>query len=217
MEGPLRRIYLVRHAESAWNKERRVQGTCLQVPLSPTGRVQAQLLGLRLKKLPLQAIYSSDAERALETARCAVGDGHRIIVSDEIRELSLGEWEGRLISDIEMQTPERLEAWYRNPSTVQLEGGEELAAFRRRVVSFIDKIIEAPEAGDVAVVTHGGVICMYLTHLLRMELDDLWSFSLPNASITTVVLDFKPRLRSFGDTSHLDTSALGLNGMPAPL
>jgi hypothetical protein len=50
-----------------------------------------------------------------------------------------------------------------------------------------------------------------------MPIDDLWSFSLPNASITTIVLDFKPRLRSFGDTSHLDTSALGLDGMPAPL
>ena len=77
-------------------------------------------------------------------------------------------------------------------------------------------IIAAP-GGDVAIITHGGVICIYLTHLLRMHVDDLWSFSLPNASITTVVLDFKPRLRSFGETAHLDASALGLDGMPAPL
>ena len=128
----------------------------------------------------------------------------------------LGEWEGRLISDLRAEDPGKLDAWYRTPSTVSLKGGEDLAAFRRRVVSFMDEIIASP-GGDAAIVTHGGVICVYLTHLLRMHIDDLWSFSLPNASITTVVLDFKPRLRSFGETAHLDASALGLDGMPAPL
>jgi alpha-ribazole phosphatase len=130
--------------------------------------------------------------------------------------LSLGEWEGKLISDLRDEDPEKLEAWYRKPSTVRLERGEDLVRFRKRVVSFMDGKA-ASGAGDVAVITHGGVICIYLTHILGMHLDDLWSFSLPNASITTVVLDFKPRLRSFGDTSHLDASALGLDGMPAPL
>lgn len=216
MSISLRKIYLVRHAESSWNRERRVQGMCLDVPLSPTGRAQAQLLGARLRGMPLEAVHSSDAERALATARLALGDGRRITVSDRIRELSLGEWEGRLISDLHAEDPGKLDAWYRAPSTVNLKGGEDLASFRRRVVSFIDEIIAAP-GGDVAIITHGGVICIYLTHLLRMHVDDLWSFSLPNASITTVVLDFKPRLRSFGETAHLDASALGLDGMPAPL
>ncbi|MCK4235815.1 MAG: histidine phosphatase family protein, partial [Candidatus Krumholzibacteria bacterium] len=67
------------------------------------------------------------------------------------------------------------------------------------------------------VVTHGGFICSYLTHLLNMDLDDLWCFSLPNASITTVVLDFRPRLRSFGDASHLREDAVGLDGMPSAI
>jgi broad specificity phosphatase PhoE len=211
-----RKIYLVRHAESAWNSERRVQGTALQVALSPTGRAQALLLGGRLRALPLEAVYSSDARRTLETARLALGEDFPVRISEEIRELSLGEWEGKLISDLRDEDPEKLEAWYRKPSTVRLERGEDLVRFRKRVVSFMDGKA-ASGAGDVAVITHGGVICIYLTHILGMHLDDLWSFSLPNASITTVVLDFKPRLRSFGDTSHLDASALGLDGMPAPL
>jgi len=216
VSAQLRKIYLVRHAESSWNRERRVQGTCLEVPLSPTGRSQARLLGKRLRETPLGAVYSSDAERALQTARLALGEGRRITVSDRIRELSLGEWEGRLISDLRDEDPGKLDAWYRTPSTVSLTGGENLAAFRKRVVTFMDEII-ASSGGDAAIITHGGVICVYLTHLLRMHIDDLWSFSLPNASITTVVLDFKPRLRSFGETAHLDASALGLDGMPAPL
>jgi broad specificity phosphatase PhoE len=217
LDSSPRKIYLIRHAESLWNSERRVQGTCLQVPLSPTGRSQAQLLGRRLRTLPLRAVYSSDAERALETARLSLIDGRRVTVSREIRELSLGEWEGRLIADLRAEDPEKLDAWYRKPSTVRLKGGEDLGAFRNRVVSFIDGIVGSPDGGDTAVITHGGVICGYLTHILGMHADDIWSFSLPNASITTVVLDFKPRLRSFGDTAHLDTAALGLDGMPAPL
>ncbi len=211
-----RKIHLVRHAESAWNLERRVQGTALDVALSPTGREQAKLLGRRLRALPLEAVYSSDAGRTLETARLALGEGFPLRISEEIRELSLGEWEGRLIEDLRSAEPAKLDAWYRRPSTVRLERGEDLARFRKRVVSFMDANV-APGAGDVAVITHGGVICIYLTHILGMDVDDLWSFSLPNASITTVVLDFKPRLRTFGDTAHLDASALGLDGMPAPL
>ncbi|MCX5754378.1 MAG: histidine phosphatase family protein [Candidatus Krumholzibacteria bacterium] len=215
--GPLpRKIYLVRHAESAWNRERRVQGTALQVALSPMGRTQARLLGGRLRALPLEAVYSSDARRTLETARLALGEDVPLKVSAEIRELSLGEWEGRLIGDLRDADPEKLDAWYRRPSTVKIEGGEDLVRFRKRVVTFMDGSA-ASGVGDVAVITHGGVICIYLTHILGMHVDDLWSVSLPNASITTVVLDFKPRLRSFGDTSHLDGSALGLDGMPAPL
>jgi broad specificity phosphatase PhoE len=211
-----RKIYLVRHAESAWNRERRVQGTALEVPLSPTGRAQARLLGRRLGALPLEAVYSSDAGRTLETARLALGEDYPLRISDRIRELALGEWEGRLIEDLGAENPEKLDAWYRRPSTVRLEGGEDLVRFRDRVVSFMGESA-ASGAGDIAVITHGGVICVYLTHILGMRVDDLWSFSLPNASITTVVLDFKPRLRSFGDTAHLDSSALGLDGMPEPL
>jgi broad specificity phosphatase PhoE len=213
----VRKLYLVRHAESAWNSEHRVQGTCLDVPLSPTGRAQAELLGRRLRTLPLAAVYSSDAERALETTRLALGDRFPFERAAELRELSLGEWEGRLISEIRAETPERIDTWYRRPTAVRLAGAENLHLFRERVVSFMDKIIASPDGGDVAVVTHGGVICSYLTYLLNMSIDDLWSFSLPNASITTIVLDFRPRLRSFGDTAHLDAEALGLDGMPAPL
>ncbi len=211
-----RKIHLVRHAESAWNLERRVQGTALDVALSATGREQAKLLGRRLRALPLEAVYSSDAGRTLETARLALGDGFPLRISEEIRELSLGEWEGRLIEDLRAEDPAKLDAWYRRPSTVRLERGEDLTGFRKRVVTFMDASAAA-HAGDVALITHGGVICVYLTHILGMHVDDMWSFSLPNASITTVVLDFKPRLRSFGDTAHLDARALGLDGMPAPL
>lgn len=212
-----RKLYLVRHAESLWNSERRVQGTCLDVPLSPVGRAQAGLLGKRLRALAVVAFYTSDARRAVETARLALGDDRELIVDPSLRELSLGEWEGRLIADLRREMPERLETWYRRPSTVPIAGADDLASFRERAAAAIDRILAAHDGGDVAVVSHGGFICSYLTWTLGMSVDDLWSFSLPNASITTIVIDFKPRLRAFGDTAHLDPPAIGLDGMPYPL
>ena len=217
MGTELRKIHLVRHAESLWNSEHRVQGQCLEVPLSSTGRAQARLLGGPLGKLNLAAVYSSDAERALETTRLALGPAYPIEIMPELREMALGEWEGRLASEIRAAAPDKLETWYRKPSAVRLEGGEDLHSFRMRVISVMDKLIASSGTSDIAIVTHGGVICGYLTVILGMDIDNLWSFSLPNASITTVVLDFRPRLRAFGDTAHLDERAIGLDGMPAPL
>ncbi len=211
-----RKLYLVRHAESAWNSERRVQGTCLDVPLSAAGRVQAELLGKRLRLLEAAAFYSSDARRAVETARIALGDGRDFVADPALRELSLGEWEGRLIADLRRETPEKIEAWYRKPSSVPIAGAENLAEFRRRVVGTIDRILAAHGTKSIAAVTHGGVICSYLTWILGMDVDDIWSFSLPNASITTIVIDFKPRLRSFGDTAHLERPPSAFDGIPTP-
>lgn len=217
MEPEKRKIHLVRHAESVWNEERRVQGTCSGIPLSERGRIQARLLGNRLRSLRVRSIYCSDAERAIETARIALGDGGNITLMHDLRELSLGEWEGRLISDLRESGPDLLERWYREPTKAEVEGAEDMFSFKKRIVGAFNTILGVPDGGDAIVITHGGVICAYLTHILDMKLDDIWSFSLPNASVTTIVLDFKMRLRSFGDTSHLHDGCLGSDGMPSAL
>jgi len=217
MEQMKRKVYLVRHAESIWNRERRVQGTCQGIPLSPIGRLQAQTLGKRFKQLSFDSVYCSDADRANETARIALGDDYPIVLMSELRELSLGEWEGRLISEIREEIPGEVEKWYLKPTAVHIRGQEDLSSFRERAIEVMNRIIASSDSGNILVISHGGVICAYLTHLFNMELDDLWCFSLPNASITTIVLDFRPRLRSFGDTFHLEDDALGHDGMPSAL
>jgi broad specificity phosphatase PhoE len=208
-----RKLYLVRHAESTWNAERKVQGTCPGVLLSELGREQARLLGSRLRAIDAAAVYCSDAERAVETARLALGNGREISLLQELRELSLGEWEGRSIVELSAEKPSMIDQWYREPTKVRVNGAEDLFSFRDRIVRTMESIEKGSGEGDVIIVTHGGVICAYLTHILGMNLDDLWSFSLPNASITTVILDFKPRLRSFGDTAHLAAGAPGFDGI----
>ncbi len=211
----LRKLHLVRHAESVWNGERRVQGTCSGVLLSERGREQARLLGKRLERMEFASVHSSDAERAVETAHIALGGELEIFVRPDLRELTLGAWEGRLISELKEEQPDQVDLWYRAPTKVEIEGAENLYSFRDRVVAAIEDIIDSSDEGDLLVFTHGGVICSYLTSIFEMDLDDLWSFSLPNASITSIVLDFRPRLRSFGDTSHLTGDGPGFDGMPS--
>ena len=213
MDRDKRKLYLVRHAESIWNAERKVQGTCPGILLSERGREQARLLGSRLRTIEAGAVYCSDAERAVETARLALGNGREIILMEELRELSLGAWEGRSIAELRAENPSMIERWYREPTRVRVNGAEDIFSFRDRIVGTIESIGRGDVGGDIIIVTHGGVICAYLTHILGMRLDDLWSFSLPNASITTILLDFKPRLRSFGDTVDTGGGAASSDGI----
>jgi len=212
----MRNIHLIRHGESVWNRERRAQGTCPGVSLSDAGRRQANALGRRLRSLPFDHVYSSDALRALETARIALGGGREPIVRGELRELGLGDWEGRLLAEIRRESPGEIDRWYRRPTTARIEGGEDIRRFRDRVVRAIDAIVEETARGDVLVFTHGGVISCYLTAILGMDVDDLWAFSIGNTSITTIVLDFRPRVSRLGGTSHLNGGRSGFDGIILP-
>ncbi|MBN2071024.1 MAG: histidine phosphatase family protein [Candidatus Krumholzibacteriota bacterium] len=214
MKDMTRKVHLVRHGESKWNSERRVQKNTDGVPLSDRGRRQAQLLGARLETVPFDHVFCSDVQRAAETARIALGESYPIGFSSELREIALGAWEGRLVSEIEAETPGIMERWFKAPSTVEIDGAEKFFDFHRRVVDEVERITGST-SGDLLIISHGGVICTWLTYILGMDQDGLWSFSLPNASISTVMLEFRPRLRLLGDANHLTDGSLGFDGMPS--
>jgi broad specificity phosphatase PhoE len=215
MSDALRRIHLVRHGESIWNAGRRVQGNHGEVPLSELGRAQAALLGERLRGMEFSRVFCSSTERAVETARIALGGDRPIEYMDDLREISFGSWEGLLVSEVQEMYPGKMELWFRSPSKVTIEGAEPFGKFHERASRTVNGLIESTE-GDILIVSHGGVICAWLTHILGMSPEDIWSFSLPNTSLTTVIIDFRPRLRLLGDVSHLDGKTLGFDGMPAP-
>ncbi len=214
MEEAPRKVHLVRHGESEWNRERRVQGNSCRVVLSPLGIEQSRLLGIRLAGMDFGKVFCSDIERAVDTARIALGEDCPVEFSHELREISFGKWEGRLVTDLGKEYPGALEKWFSRPSSLKIEDAEPYLDFHDRIVREMDRIVEST-SGDLLLVTHGGVICTWLTHVLRMDPDDLWSFSLPNTSVTTVMLEFRPRVRLFGDASHLDAATLGIDGMPS--
>lgn len=214
MAERVRQIYLVRHGESEWNSIRRVQGNFPGIALSERGRRQSELLGERLARMKFDEVICSNVERAVQTARIAIGDSHPIEFDERLREIAFGDWEGRLVSELEDEFPGKLDMWFRKPTSVIIDGAEPFLDFHERVRCRMEEIIR-DTAGDVLIIAHGGVICTWMTHILGMDPDDIWSFSLANTSVTTVKLEFRPRLRLLGDASHLDEDSLGFDGTPA--
>lgn len=201
-------LTLIRHGETDWNREGRIQGD-MDCDLSDLGRRQAERLRDRLASEQFDAVYASTAIRAVETGRIAVG--HRIEVERRgaLREINLGVWEGVLVSDLKKRFPRDTELWFRKPSQVVIEGAESLRSFRRRVTGEITRILDThDDNSSVVVIAHGGVICSYLTAILGLKLDDLWRFKIRNASITRLIFPLnEPRIDALNDISHLDGTA----------
>jgi broad specificity phosphatase PhoE len=150
-------ILLVRHGETDWNLENRVQGHTDR-PLNHTGREQARALADRLAAETLVAVFASDLVRARDTATIvARSHGLDVILDPDLREKNFGSWEG--LTDVEI-----LE---RFPDAVrgQWGDGETTEAVAERVVAAIDRIRTRHPAGTVLVVSHGGALRAILAHL----------------------------------------------------
>ncbi len=198
-------LYLIRHGETTHNADGRVQGHT-ESHLSDLGREQARRLAGRLADAPIRRVVSSPLSRAVETARIAFAHRAPVETHPGLREIHLGEWEGRRADELREHYPEQVRLWFQRPSAVRIPGAETVRGFRRRVANtFADIRRTSPAEGAVAVVAHGGVICVYLTHLLGMRLDDLWRFKIRNASVTRVVFpQDRPRIDLLGDIHHLE-------------
>jgi len=200
------RLLIARHGQSLWNEHRRFQGAT-DVGLSALGIKQAQALGRAVRGRRLAAAYVSPMQRALDTARIALADTTVPIVSvEELRELSLGDWEGCTVDEIRGREGDPYLRWVRAPVDCPPPGSEALHEVSGRVVRAIDRIAAAhPNGDDVLVVAHGGVISVYACHLLGCSLNTLWRLKIDNASLTVVE---PPRVVTLNDTSHLTVGGL---------
>jgi broad specificity phosphatase PhoE len=195
------RLLLARHGETTWNAERRFQGRT-DVALSPRGRAQSEALGRALRGYRVAAAYVSPFLRARETAEVALaGTGVPVTPVEELRELSLGEWEGCTVDEVRAREGDPYRAWLLAPHDCPPPGGEPLDAVSARVRAAIDHISGLhPNGDDVLVVAHGGVISVYACALLGCSFNALWRLRVDNASLTVVR---PPRLVSLNDTAHL--------------
>ena len=200
----MQRLILIRHGESEWNRDGRIQGF-LDCDLSDLGQEQARRLKERLDLERIDVAYSSTATRAVDTARVAIGHRLEVDARPDLREINLGVWEGEFAAELKKKMPRETELWFRAPSKLRIEGAEPLRVFRRRVAGALESIRSRHRDESIAVFTHGGVICTYLTSLLGLKLDDLWRFKLRNASITRLIFPMgEPRIEVLNDVSHLD-------------
>lgn len=208
----MRRLLLARHGQSVSNAERRFQGV-QDVALSEAGIRQAQALaGAALRHSPA-AVYSSPLRRARDTAEIvAEGLGVPVVCMHDLRELSLGEWEGRTVDEVRALPGDPYARWVRDPLACAPPGAEPLGDVQRRAVHAFERIGAAhPDGEDILVVCHGGIISAYLAHCLGLPLSGIWRLTVANCSLTEVR---PPRLVSLNDTSHLAAPAMA-GGYPS--
>lgn len=208
----MRRLLLARHGQSVSNAVRRFQGV-QDVPLSELGRRQAEALASALRGRRIAAVYSSPLQRAQHTAELAAAALQAPLRSvDDLRELSLGEWEGCTVEEVQARPGNPYACWVRDPVGSLPPGGEPLADVQGRVVQALAAIERAhPNGDDVLVVCHGGVISAYLAHCLGLPLSSIWRLTLSNCSITELA---PPRLLSMNVTTHLAGVAVPPSGFP---
>jgi broad specificity phosphatase PhoE len=201
------RLLLARHGQSVWNEVKKFQGST-DIELSDLGRAQAAALGRGLRGRRLSACYVSPQRRAVETAEIALAEARVPLTHvEELRELSLGEWEGRTVDEIKSRDGDPYAAWVAAPLDCPPPGGEPIPDVCARVRRAIDGIAAQHQRGDdVLIVAHGGVISVYACWLLGASFNQLWRLRVDNASLTTVK---PPRLASLNETSHLGELASG--------
>ncbi len=207
-------LYLIRHAETGFNRVGRVQGHS-ESTLSRLGHKQARRVGERIEYVDFVAAYSSPSRRTLQTARIALGDRVEVEPREGLREINLGNWEGLTATTLRRRYPREVHLWFHRPTAVRIEGAETVGQFRRRVVREMNRIRDAHPSGEIAVVTHGGVICVYLTAVLGMKIDDLWQFKIRNGSVTRILFpQGRARIDLLGDIHHLNGAFREVPGRP---
>jgi broad specificity phosphatase PhoE len=197
----MKTLLLARHGQSVANASRRFQGS-QDVPLSDLGHRQAAALGASLKGGRLTHVYSSPMERARLTAGAVVAAlGVPLTLVDDLRELSLGEWEGCTVDEIRALPGDPYARWVRDPVQHVPPGGEPLQAVQERALRAVEAIAAAhPDGDDVLVVSHGGLISAFLAHWLGMPLASIWRLTVGNGSLSRVA---PPRVLSLNETAHL--------------
>ena len=200
----------MRHGQSTWNREHRIQGQ-LDPPLSAHGRRQAELLATRLTGRTFAGHYASDLKRAFETADII---GSRVgappLAEKALREIFLGDWEGLRTDEIAVRYPASWARWLEEPDWDVVPGGEREADFDARVGAAIDVLLSRHARADVLVVTHGGVIQVALHRIVGKPSHGIFPFRIQNASITLIEKrDGRMVIGGVNDIGHLETAVDG--------
>ncbi|NML16193.1 histidine phosphatase family protein [Azohydromonas sp. G-1-1-14] len=203
------RIIAIRHGETDWNADTRIQGHT-DIPLNAHGRWQAQCLTQALADEPLQAVYASDLGRAVETAAAfAQAAGLPVQREPGLRERRFGCFEGLRFDEIEQRWPEDSLRWRRRDPDFGPEGGETLRAFYDRCVTAAAQLAARHPGQSIALVSHGGVLdCLYRA-ATRLDLQAPRTWQVGNAAVNRLL--HTPQgfmLVGWSDDMHLARPAL---------
>lgn len=206
------RLLLVRHGETDWNAAGRIQGST-DIALNDAGRRQAQKLHERLQDRTIDAVYSSDLSRALETARIVAGDerlvGQRVPLwaVGALREIAYGQWEGKTRAELEAAGyGPWLDAWVRGEPCDAPEGGESREDVDRRVDHFLSAVFPRHVGETVLVVSHGGPLRLLIARLMGRPVSGWGAVRQANTALTEVEIaaGSPPQFVCINDVTHLD-------------
>jgi broad specificity phosphatase PhoE len=179
-------LWLLRHGQTDWNVQRRYQGHT-DIPLNSLGREQASELAAQLNCSQVAAIYSSDLSRALETAAILAQHTSAHVTPDRrLREISMGEWEGRTLFEVNQELPVGADGLAYTEAHSRAPGGESLAEVAERVRAFADEIAERHAGQIVLVVMHGLSLAALRCLAVGLPLADARDLVPENCSIVRV-------------------------------
>lgn len=202
-------ILLIRHGETAWNAEKRLQGH-LDIPLNEEGVRQAAALGRALQDEPLDAVISSDLQRARQTAQAiATARGMTVQIERGLRERCYGAFEGLLYPEIGARYPDAYAAWQARDIDARFPPGvheaETMREFSARVISTITRVAAEGKYRKVALVTHGGVLECARRAAQGVGFAHKRDFDIFNASINRFHWDGQAlHIKQWGDVRHLE-------------
>lgn len=200
----MKKIYLIRHGESQWNVIRKIQGQ-KDISLTDKGVEQAKLIGDRLTKEKIDKIYSSDLERAYNTAKI-IGNkiGINPIPKKDFREINFGVWEGLSNDKMMAEYYDEVYLWRKEPEKLKIEGGETLQEVQIRAMKCLEKIVDTSNDESILIVSHGVTLKTIILGLLDMDLMYFKNLTINNVGLTIVEFrEYNKVLRVLNDTSHV--------------
>jgi probable phosphoglycerate mutase len=197
-------IYLVRHGQTAWNKEEIFRGRT-DIPLDETGLKQAELAGEYFKGTEIHGIYASPLSRAYETAQ-KIAQFHKLKVEPlpGIFDMSFGKWEGRAHQEIQKIDSETYRRWREEPHLVRLPGGESLDDVRVRAMVALEELIRNHSGKTLVLVSHRVVNKVLICAILGLDNSHFWQITQDTTAINLIQhRDGKYILSLMNETCHL--------------
>ncbi len=208
-------LYLVRHGETAWNREGRAQGRA-DVPLNEAGITQSQALAATFASMNVAAVMSSSSRRAVRTAE-AIASPHDLSVISEgdLLELNFGGLDGAPLRDMREMFPDFFEHWTRDPATAQFpDGGETLQQLQDRTWAIVESVARSHDAQDnVIIVSHAFALYSVMCRALGMPLSNYGRLRITPGTYSLLV-SRAPNV--IGPADELQWALTSLNVTPAP-
>lgn len=189
-----------------WNIENKLQGWN-DSALTEKGIKNANLLGERLKNVSFQSVYSSSSGRALQTTNIVFEKRDELIIPlDDLREIQLGNWEGKTFVELERQYPLQFPAFIQRSANYVPEQGESFAEVQTRIKDAMHRIISKHESGNVFVMTHSVCIEVLIAYFQNIPLDQLGTLpTIDGTSLTIIDVDKNQvDIKLIGDISHYE-------------